>query len=437
MSKGDRQLVIYISGLYSGPNPSPGVGIARSLRAAYPDSTLIGVDYSNRSSGLHWMDFDKIWLQRPWDELDLREYVSQIKQILDSGALWISGLDLETVWLAHEIGEHPNLLVPPFRALDQVRKPVIPASQDIPVKIPPFIFTSIPEYDLYAFCRKHGWPVWVKGPWYQAQLARNWREVKAAQSMLLGIWSTSTLFLQEHIVGQEESIALAAYKGELLSAVYMEKRDITPEGKTWAGHISPVPQHLLVPLRKVIKHIGWSGGAELEMVRDTEGNLWLLEWNPRFPAWIHGATIAGYNLPALLVERATGVPHIPVEPQSVEFTRVVLEIPTRPSYPLPPLPEPQAGQNVLVLKHPSGMPTLAKRIRSTTMHTIMRHSPEAIETTKQLVRQNNEIDNELWKVLRTEIGGVDLKPDTPKWLFFDSVARLLFGRMASTQSSVE
>jgi hypothetical protein len=24
--------------------------------------------------------------------------------------------------------------------------------------------------------------------------------------------------------------------------------------------------------------------------------------NPRFPAWVHGATIAGHNLPALLVE---------------------------------------------------------------------------------------------------------------------------------------
>jgi hypothetical protein len=31
---------IYISGLYSGTNPQPGVGIARSLRMAYPEATL-------------------------------------------------------------------------------------------------------------------------------------------------------------------------------------------------------------------------------------------------------------------------------------------------------------------------------------------------------------------------------------------------------------
>ena len=439
MHKGKRP-VVYISGLYSGPNPSPGVGIARSLRAAYPDATLIGIDYSNRSSGLHWSDFDEIWLQRPWDELDLKEYVAQIRQMLNDGALWISGLDLETIWLAYEIGEHPNLLIPPFHALDQVRKPAIPASQNIPVKIPPFTLTSAPEYDLYAFCRKHGWPVWVKGPWYQAHLARNWREVKATCAVLSETWSTSTLFLQKHVVGQEESIAFSAYRGKLLDAVYMEKRDITSEGKTWAGHVSQVPSHLLNPLRSVIRYLEWTGGAELEMVRDSEGDLWLIEWNARFPAWIHGATIAGYNLPALLVERATGIPYVASEPQSADFTRVVLEVPTRPRYPLPPLPEPHAGQSILILKHPSGMPTLAKRLRNITAN-IMITKP-ALETI-ELVKQNDESDTTLWNLIRAEINRINLKPgakldDTPKWLFFESVAHFLFERMArvSNQTTV-
>ena len=66
---------IYISGLYSGTNPQPGVGIARSLRAAYPQAELIGVEYSNRCSGIHWQDFNEIWLQRPWDELNLTTHL--------------------------------------------------------------------------------------------------------------------------------------------------------------------------------------------------------------------------------------------------------------------------------------------------------------------------------------------------------------------------
>jgi hypothetical protein len=70
---------IFISGLYSGTNPQPGVGIARSLRAAYPTATLFGVEYSNRCSGIHWQDFDHIWLQPPWEHIDFNVYADRIK----------------------------------------------------------------------------------------------------------------------------------------------------------------------------------------------------------------------------------------------------------------------------------------------------------------------------------------------------------------------
>ena len=40
----DREPTIYVSGLYSGTNPQPGVGIARSLRQGYPGAKLIGVE---------------------------------------------------------------------------------------------------------------------------------------------------------------------------------------------------------------------------------------------------------------------------------------------------------------------------------------------------------------------------------------------------------
>src|ERR671933_2172777 len=115
---------IYISGLYSGTNPQPGVGVTRSLRGAYPQATLVGVEYSNRSSGIHWPDLDELWLQRPWEELNLEAYAEEVKQVLDSGALWISGFDLEIMWLASVFPEgHSNLLTPPAKALAKISKP--------------------------------------------------------------------------------------------------------------------------------------------------------------------------------------------------------------------------------------------------------------------------------------------------------------------------
>lgn len=430
-----RTLTVYISGLCSGPNPSPGVGIARSLRVAYPDAVLVGVDYSSRSSGLHWVDFNDLWLQRPWDELDLEEYASQIKERLDMGALWISGLDLETIWLAHTLSGHSNLLIPSAKALIQTMKPAISSHKGLPVRIPPYASTLLPETDLYEFCREYGWPLWIKGPWYEARQVESWHDVKRAYSQLFQTWATDLLFLQAHVVGYEESIAFCAFQGQLLDCVYMKKREITPEGKTWAGYISEVPADFLEPLREIVGKLKWTGGAELEYVRDVEGNLWLLEWNPRFPAWIHGATIAGHNLPALLVEGATGVRSLQTKPLSEEFTRVVFEIPVRSTYPLSPLPEPMTKQRGPALKHPSGMPTLAREWRNNLSSII--HATPAMMASHKLSYLSNSGSLWLGKILE-DLARIDFQRiDTPCWLFFESTARRVFQDTAQIVETID
>lgn len=354
---------IYISGLYSGTNPQPGIGIARSLRAVYPDATLVGVEYSNRCSGIHWLDFDEIALHRPWDELNLDAHGREIKRVLDSGALWVSSIDLEIMWFASLFPEgHPNLLTPPLAALNQVGKPAIPAHERLPVKIPTFVTTELSDWDLHAFCREHDWKVWLKGPYYEAVRVHGWGAFQDMRAVLSSAWATDKLFLQSHVSGYEESISLSAYRGELLDCIRMRKRDLTELSKTWAGDVSEVEEEMLVPLREMIRRINWTGGAELEMVRDAENRLWLLEVNPRFPAWIHGATITGRNIPAALVEGATGVRAREAVATGEEFTRVVLEIPVRSEYPLSPLPEPFGGGIGHSLKHPSGLIQFANRL---------------------------------------------------------------------------
>jgi diaminopimelate decarboxylase len=356
---------IYISGLYSGTNPQPGVGIARSIRTAYPKAKLIGVEYSNRCSGIHWQDFDEIWLQRPWDELNLTAHAEEIRKVLDSGGLWISSIDLEIMWFARIFPDgHPNLLTPPMSALEQVSKPAISAHEGLPVKIPTFVTTEISDWDLHAFCREHDWKVWLKGPYYEAARTRSWAEFEEKRHILSNAWATEKLFLQAHVSGYEESITLSAYRGELIDCVRMRKRDLTELSKTWAGDISEVEEEFLVPLREMIRRINWTGGAELEMVRDADNQLWLLEVNPRFPAWIHGSTITGRNIPASLVEGATGIPADESPALGEEFTRVVMEIPVRPEYPLSPLPEPLGGTIGHSLKHPSGLIEFANRLHN-------------------------------------------------------------------------
>lgn len=419
-----KDLTIYVSGLYSGTNPQPGVGICRSLRQGFPEAKIIGVEYSNRCSGIHWPDFDEIWLQRPWDELNLSAHAGEIKKVLDSGAYWVSSIDLEIMWLADFFPEgHPNLLIPSMPALLKVGKPAIPAHAGLPVKIPTFVTTELSDWELHAFCREHNWKVWLKGPYYEAVRTPTWGDLQHFRAVLTSAWNTEKLFLQSHITGYEESIMLSAYRGELIDAVHMRKRDLTELSKTWAGDSAPVPDELLTPLRRIVRDLKWTGGAELEMVRDAADQRWLLEWNPRFPAWVHGATITGSNLPAALVEAASGIKAEITLPEAVEFTRVVLEIPVLPEFPLSPLPEPFGGAIGHSMKHPSGLLQFAQRLTTPITHSKINsngngHSPK-------------QATNPIPETFIDDLNRVDIKSlQTPASIFFESTAGSYFKNAA-------
>jgi diaminopimelate decarboxylase len=410
---------IYVSGLYCGGNPQPGVGIVRSLRQGYPFAKLIGVEYTSRVSGIHWQDLDDLWINRPWDELNLDAYAEQVRMVLDDGGLWISGSDLEAMWLASifPLG-HPNLLAPNAAALKRIAKPAVEALEPLPLKVPTFVSTDLPDWQLHAFCREHDWRLWLKGPYYDAARTPSWDSFIAARNALTKVWSTERLFLQEHVSGYEESVMLSAYEGELLGCVSMRKRDITPEGKTWAGDVSDVDPTFEKPLRAIVKQLNWTGGGEIEMVRDASDQLWLLEMNPRFPAWVHGATIAGRNLPALLVAAATDMKPRKAKAEASEFTRVVLEVPVRDEYPLPALPEPFAGAIGHSMKHPSGLTSLAER-----MH----------KADRELIVVETDIGGaasgvpEVPETMLTDIAAHDFtKVETPQFLYMDSTAEGLF-----------
>jgi diaminopimelate decarboxylase len=414
-----------VSGLYAGGNPQPGVGIVRSVRQGYPTAIIVGVEYSNRVSGIHFDGLDELWIQRPWGELDLDTYGDKVREVLDAGGLWISGSDLEAMWLGIVFPDgHTNLLVPPLSAIRRITKPVVEAASALPIKIPTYLSTEHSDWDLHAFCREHNWRVWLKGPYYDASRCPTWDAFTAIRDALSKVWSTDKLFLQAHVSGHEESVMLSAYQGELLGAVSMRKRDITPEGKTWAGDVSEVPPEFLVPLRQMVRDTNWTGGGELEMVRDAADRVWLIEMNPRFPAWVHGATIAGHNLPALMIEAASRVAAQPSETQSLEFTRVVMEVPVRPEYPLPPLPEPFAGAVGHSMKHPSGLTALAARL-----HKI---DPGMLDVA--LDRSGAEPPNrvsELPDTIVADIAEHDFSTiRTPQYIYLDKTATGLFKRAA-------
>ena len=351
---------VYISGCHAGPNPSPGLGIGLSLRQGFPDLELTGKDHSVNASGLHHSVFDSLWICRPWNELNLEEHWKQIRKRLDSGSWMISGLDLEVRWLAAH--SHPRLLGPPREACSEASKPAIRGASGLSVSLPPWISAHENRQKLHAFCRRHNWRLWVKGSAYDSIRVENWSELQKAITRLRDTWDDEEIFLQADVVGNEVSIAYAAFEGELLDAVFMEKKQVTAEGKTWGGKIQELDLEMGRKLSSLIDRLGWTGGGEMEFVRNSAGELWMIDWNTRFPAWVHGTTLAGKNLPAQLFSKASGLRPEPLKASGTEFIRVVTEVASREGFPLAPLP-PARTSPVRTSKHPSGMPLLMRALK--------------------------------------------------------------------------
>lgn len=351
---------LIISGCHAGANPSPGLGIARSLREAFPEARLIARDVSPNASGLHDPVFDEIWLAPAWEGADLTLLREQLEARLGS-AWFISGLDVEIRWLAAR--PHPQLLLPTADALAQVAKPVMPAHATLPFLLPEWKHAGEDDRVIEDFCRRHDWRVWLKGPAHEARRVRSWRDLQAVQSELEATWGADGLFLQQHVHGEEVSLAYAAWQGELLDAVWLEKLAITAEGKVWSGRVEPLQAALRGPLAETLRGLDWTGGGELEFVRDKGGERWLIDWNPRFPAWIHGATLAGPNLPAALLSAATGLRPAKPEVRARAFTREVCEVPWRAELPIVGS-SPAAEAQGMTGKHPSGMPHLHRKLRA-------------------------------------------------------------------------
>jgi hypothetical protein len=215
-----------------------------SLKSALPDLKLIGIDHYAGSSGLRHSVFDDAWVFPPWNLIDQDKHAAEVKSWLDQGHVVFPNLDLEIAWLETHLKSHPRLLAPSARALEAVAKPRAPAAAFLPFRSPVIMETNEADSLLADFCRAHSWRVWLKGPFHEAVLIRNWRQFEACRHEMTKRWQTDALFLQAYVQGHEESICFAAHEGELLDVVHMRKRQTTSDGKTWAGRIRPLGPEL-------------------------------------------------------------------------------------------------------------------------------------------------------------------------------------------------
>jgi carbamoyl-phosphate synthase large subunit len=170
------------------------------------------------------------------------------------------------------------------------------------------------------------YPLFIKGAYYGATLVYNLDEAIAAFHKVVAQWGLPVI-AQTQIPGEEFNVvAVGDGEGGLCGCVAMKKMLITDKGKGWAGVTIKDPA-LVTLTESFMRSTRWRGPCELELIRDPRGGYFLIEINPRFPAWVYLSATAGVNLARAVVELAQGKKVAPLGPYKAGkmFVRISID----------------------------------------------------------------------------------------------------------------
>ncbi len=304
---------IAVTGLNNVDNPGPGVPVIRGIKdAGIENLKIIGLLYDALEPGAYMPDVADANYMIPYPSGGLDILLERIKSINEKENIdvLIPTLDAELYAfskLAPELEQIgiktflPNIEQLNIRAKDKLFK----FCEENNIAAPENILANT-YHDLYKISSEFNYPVVVKGIFYDAYIANNFDEAAAAFKKLSDKWGFP-IIVQRFIKGDEYNVtALGDGSGNAVGAVPMKKLYITEKGKGWAG-VTIDEREIIDISKKVIGKLEWKGGAEFEFIKEAETNkFYLLEINPRFPAWVYLAVGAGQNLPYANVLLALG-----------------------------------------------------------------------------------------------------------------------------------
>jgi len=313
-----RTLKVAVTALNAIDSPGPGVGVIRAIRDC-PDfeAQIIGLSYETLEPGIYMHKIVDKTYQIPYPSAGSHTLLERLRYIhtqekidviipnFDSELInFIKIADKLRAWGIHTY--LPSLKQ--LEKLDKLHLHEFGAAHQMIVPKTKFISSTdeIPQ-----LADEFDYPLVVKGKLYEAFIAKSELEVYSFYARLAAKWGLPVV-IQEFVSGTEIDIAgLGDGTGKLIGAIPIRKLYITDKGKGWAG-ITLKDEHLLQYTRDFIKASRWKGGFELEIMRSEDGKeLYLMEINPRFPAWIYTTAAAGQNLPAALVKLAVGMKQLP------------------------------------------------------------------------------------------------------------------------------
>lgn len=330
-----KPLAIALTGINAVDSPGPGVGVARALKEATDlPVTIHGLAYDALEPGV-FLDgiIDRSFLL-PYPSGDPRSYLDRLYGIRDQYGLdvIIPNLDAELpvfIRYAQELADEGIRTLMPtadqFRLRSKDRLPAL--AEAIGIKVPPTVVVTNAA-DAAAAVAGIGGICWVKGCFYDAHRVVVPAQAPVAFETLAADWGLPVI-VQGSVEGQHLNVVgVGTGDGGNLGLVAVKKVWTTKAGKMWTG-ITVRHEGMLAAAARFIAHTKWRGPFELECIV-TEDDIYLIEINPRFPAWTYLAAAVGINLPERMIRHLGGedLEPAPAYPAGRLFVRYSYELVT-------------------------------------------------------------------------------------------------------------
>ena len=309
----NKKIFIGISGINAVDNPGPGIGVARSLRDDKSlNPVIIGLAYDAMEPGIY-MDWivDKSFIM-PYPSAGGEAYFERLLYIKASFGLdyVIPSFDVELpFYMKYSDRLKEKGIITFLPTMDEFRlcckDRLAEISGKIGTKLPVTEVVNSPEAFAGAV-ERIGLPVMVKGCYYKANKAASWQEAVSCFNKLAAEWGYPVI-VQEVISGVELNVVgVGDGEGLSMGLVCIKKVGITSLGKIWTG-VTIRNEKMLAASRLFVETAKWRGPFELECMAVGD-DVYLIEINPRFPAWSYFATGVGVNLPSRLLKKMMGKP---------------------------------------------------------------------------------------------------------------------------------
>ncbi len=291
---------IAVSGINATDNPGPGLAVAKSLKESDLPVRVIGLSYDVNDPGHYvseYIDYSFIlpFPTKGWQGIN--ERLSEIKKMVGLD-LVIPCLDAELPLFIQYAGDLEKQGIKTFlpdKELFSLREKenLTEVAERIGITYPKTVaVTNLKQLD--QAIENFGFPVMVKGPYYKAAKVNNYPEAHYNFDVISAEWGFPIL-VQQVVSGEEYNvIGLGSGNGENMGMVAIKKTTITNLGKIWSG-VTIKHDGMLAAANKFVEDFKWRGPFELECIVDRD-KIYLIEINPRFPAWAYFATGVGINL---------------------------------------------------------------------------------------------------------------------------------------------